>query len=1141
MRASKLRKRSALVAAIAAAVFGAGVSAGGPGNAGGEEHLVAGAQRLGLRTVREANGNEVQRSRFIVGLKDAPLALAAGIPRRDGQRIALESLVTQSYVAQLRDSQNAFLARASAQLGRTIEPMLTFQHAYNGFVAELSDAEAVQLAAMDGVARVEPDTEMPLDTDRGPSMINAPAVWDGSGTLGNLASKGAGVVVAVLDGGLNIGSPSYAAMGADGYAHVNPLGPGNYLGWCNPSHPNHNPTRDLCNDKLIGGWDFTDALAVAPNTEGPGFEDEGGHGSHTSSTAVGNARQVSFNGITRDISGVAPHANLVIYDVCYQSSSGGSCPTAATLAAINQTVADGIIDVLSYSISGGNSPWTEGGSLAFLAAQNAGIIVAASAGNNGPTAATVGHREPWTTTVGGTMHDRVFGFNFSLTGPLPLPPNTQNVTVRPGGAPIANATLTGPLIVSPNFANGASDGCSPYPANTFRRPADAGGVQGIAVLRLDAVTSTCASGARRTAALNAGASGVIFVDVAPLNLGANNTSYSMLLRDWNNVAAHVATDPAAADARIEVPLTVTAGAPDAIYYSSSRGPSSFDALKPDVAAPGVEILAAYTRWVAAAPAPFGGAANPALDTVVNAISGTSMAAPHVAGSSALLRSLNRSWTPAQVKSALMTTAKPDLFEVDGTTPATPFSVGAGRIDVARASRAGLILDETGANYQAANPATGGDPSQLNIASFQNLACVGTCTFARTVKSTRTAPVTWTASIGGIPSGVSVSPTSFTLANAATQAITLSADSTQLPPGQTVFGELVLTPNNATIPVTRMPIALRASLPEIDVTPTALAAEVLAGGSVTRNLTIANTGNPTINWDIDNTGTAPFPAQTQLYDGIRGNASNFFIGTGGGFYQAEDIVSADPATLRSVEVAGFMTGTGGTLQATATAITVKVYTDNAGVPAGNPDAGAAGEIYSCARTPSGPNSGGLTFRTIDGAAFGINLNDAAAAGCPAPPALAANTRYWVTVYPTVPGTTTSRRWILGRATSTNGLAPMSFTSSVIPGGTATWTALAPVAGPPPSLAALAMSFTTNVDCSTPWLSASPASGSLGLTESDPTVITADAASLAIGSYRGMVCVDTNGADLDEPKVAVPFSLDVVEQIDLIFEDDFEVAP
>ncbi len=354
----------------------------------------------------------------------------------------------------------------------------------------------------------------------------------------------------------------------------------------------------------------------------------------------------------------------------------------------------------------------------------------------------------------------------------------------------------------------------------------------------------------------------------------------------------------------------------------------------------------------------------------------------------------------------------------------------------------------------------------------------------------------------------------------------------------MFGELALVPSDNSIPVTRMPIALRAGPPEIDVTPTALSAVVAAGGSVTRNLSISNVGNPAINWDIDNTGTAPFPLHTQLYDGIRGNASDFFTGTNGGFYQVEDLVSADPASLRNIEVAGFMTGTGGTLQATATAITVKVYSDNAGQPAGNPDGGSAGEIYSCVRTPSGPNSTGVTFRTTDGAAFGINLDLAATAGCPAPPALAANTRYWVTVYPTVPGTTTSRRWILGRATSSNGLPPMSFTSLTIAGGTATWTALAPVAGPPPSIAALAMSFTTNVNCNAPWLSASPTAGSLGLTESDPTVVTANAASLTAGNYRGIVCVDSNGADADEPKVAVPFALEVAPAGDLIFENGFE---
>lgn len=1128
MTFSRSGKRTALVAAIAAVVFSAGVSAN---DAGG---VAATHAAVPLAAVDAGT-----RTRYIIGLKELPLALADAIPRRDDRRLALESLPAQSYLAQLRAHQDEVLSDAAALLGRPLPTLMRFQHAYNGLVVELTAAEAEQLSLLPQIARIEADGEYQLDTDRGPVMINAPAVWDGTGTPGNLASKGAGVVVGIIDSGLNVASPAYAAMGSDGYAHTNPLGAGTYLGWCNPSNPNHVAGRDVCNDKLIGGWDFMDALAVSPNTEARGFEDEGGHGSHTSSTAAGNARQVTFNGITRDVSGVAPHANVVIYDACYTSASGGQCPFSATTASADQAVADGIIDVLSYSIGGGNQPWSDTTSLSFLAAQNAGIVVVASAGNSGPTPGTVGHQEPWTITVGGTMHDRVFGFNFSLTAPASPPANTQNITVRPGGAPIATATLSGPIIQSPNFANGATDGCAAYPADTFRR----GGISGIAVLRLDSVTSACASGARRTAALNAGASGVIFIDVAPLNLGANSTSYSMLLKDWNNVATHIATDPNAAEATIAVPLTAGPGTADAVYYSTSRGPGSFNTglLKPDLAAPGVEILAAWTRWAAAAPAPYGGAVNTANNAIANVISGTSMAAPHVAGSAALLRSLNRSWTPAQIKSALTTTAKPDLMEVDGVTPTTPFATGAGRIDVARASRAGLVLDETGVNYLAANPANGGNPSQLNIASFQNLACVGTCTFPRTVRSTRTAPVTWTASVSGFTAGVvTISPASFTLANAATQPITLSANSPLLPPGQTVFGEVVLTPNNATIPVARMPIALRAAPPEIDVTPTALSATVDTGDAVTRNLTIANLGNPTINWDVDNTGTAPLTLQTQTYDGIRGNASNFFTGANGGFYQTEDIVSPDPAKLRTVDVAGFMTGTGGTLQATATAITVKLYADAAGQPAGNPDAGAAGELYSCARTPAGPNSGGLTFRTVDGSAFSVNLNDAASAGCPAPPALAAGVRYWVVVYATVPGAATARRWILGRATSTNGLAPMSFTSTTL-GGNATWTALTPVAGPPPSLAALAISVSTNVNCDAPWLSAAPNSGSLGVAESNPSVITANATGLAVGNYRGFVCVDSNGADADEPKVAVPFALEVTEVVDRIFEDDFEAAP
>ena len=100
---------------------------------------------------------------------------------------------------------------------------------------------------------------------------------------------------------------------------------------------------------MIGGWDFVDSVLPAGSTEAPGYEDENSHGSHTASTAGGNIRTGIFNGLTINLSGVAPRANLVIYDVCYTNAAGnGLCPNVSTLAAINQVVSDGVVDVVNY-------------------------------------------------------------------------------------------------------------------------------------------------------------------------------------------------------------------------------------------------------------------------------------------------------------------------------------------------------------------------------------------------------------------------------------------------------------------------------------------------------------------------------------------------------------------------------------------------------------------------------------------------------------------------------------------------------------------------------------------------------------------------------------------------------------------------
>lgn len=834
------------------------------------------------------------------------------------------------------------------------KPEFQFQHAFNGLVLSLSAAEAEQLKTLPEVSLIEAYREDELTTDAGPALIGAPGIWTGASAPNGFRSKGEGVVIGIIDSGANLGSPSFTDdVPADEvsagvpYSHTNPLGAGNYLGWCNPTNPNHNPARDLCNDKLIGGWDFVDGVLPAGSTEAPGYEDENNHGSHTASTAGGNIRTGVFNGVNVTTSGVAPRANLVIFDACYTSAAGqGLCPNVSTLASINQVVSDGVVDVVNYSISGGDLPWQQANALAFLAATNAGVFISASAGNSGPAANTVAHLEPWVATVAASTHARIFGSAFAITGPTPVPAPLQNLIARVGGAPFAAAALPStPIIVSPGFANGASDGCAAFPAGTFQRAA----VGGIAVLRLGS-TSNCASGTRRTNALAGGAVATLFVTDAPTNLGATGTTWQVTLADWTPIASFLAlangggTNADLATASFGVVSTFNAGIADAMAGFSSRGPNPFALLKPDVSAPGQDILATYSRWTRT-PAP--GALNVALGGAIGLLSGTSMSSPHNAGAAALVKAVNRSWSPAQIKSALMTTAKLPMTKEDTVTNSDPFDRGAGRIDLTRAARAGFLLDETAANFQAANPATGGNPASLNLPSFQNLNCVGVCTFTRSLRGTTATAVTWTIAATGLPAGaVTITPSSISTISTALTSFTLAIDSALIPNNSFSFGELSFTPSVGTIPTARMAIAARAGLPDIEISPASLSASAVEGASAAVPLTVRNVGNPSINWSVEG-GLGTITALDQPYNLTNGFVAGFFSGqtpTPGGIYLAEDFVPADSAALRSVEVNGFMTGTPATaLNALATQITFKVYSETAGSPAGNPEAGAVGEI------------------------------------------------------------------------------------------------------------------------------------------------------------------------------------------------------
>jgi subtilisin family serine protease len=748
-------------------------------------------------------------ARYTIVLRGEPLATyrggVAGYPAapriangRKAGHLDVKAPASRAYVEYLAARQQTFVDALGAALGRPLTPVATMQHALNAVVVELDEHEAAIASRRGDVEIVERERMLDLLTDRGPAFIGAPSIWDGSASNG-VASQGEGIVVADLDTGINWESPAFAATGPiDGYVHVNPNGAGNYLGLCGSTPPN----ADLghCNDKLIGMYDFTSTSATRSGA------DLEGHGSHTASTIGGNHWVAPFGGGTFTISGVAPHANIIAYRVC---TSG--CPTTASSQATNQAVIDGA-DVLNFSISGGVSPWSDTVSVAFRNAVDAGLFIAASAGNDGPGAGSTNHTEPWVETVAASTKDNVVGFRFNLTQPS-SPPETQDRPLRPAAPPLPTESLVDvPVVRSPTFDDGSNDGCSPFAADTFTVPdlpaADTIFLDGfdpavepdrlaaVAVLALDQNASNCASGARRQAALDAGAIGVIFVDRDFINLGASGTSWSMLRADWDAVWAVIGSNPEHARASLLLPAGSFPQRGDVVADFSSRGPRASGGqylVKPDITAPGVDILAAYT-------AEEGGATSTAMEN------GTSMSSPHITGSAALLRAVQPDWTPTEVRSAINLTSKiDDLINADGSAT-DPFDLGSGRVDLTKAALSGLVLDETTANFVAANPSSGGDLSTLNLASMASANCATTCTFTRTLRSTTLTEQVYTLAGSGLGGVIGISPPSFTIAAGDTQVITITVDGSGLPAGWS-FGEIALTPDDVLSPRLRMPIAI----------------------------------------------------------------------------------------------------------------------------------------------------------------------------------------------------------------------------------------------------------------------------------------------------------------------------------------------
>ncbi|MBI2380892.1 MAG: S8 family serine peptidase [Gammaproteobacteria bacterium] len=706
---------------------------------------------------------QVKSHRYIVQLAGAPLATYKGqlkglaAPAKTGShKLNFKSSATQQYRTHLAKAQASFASTLKAAFpGAQVERQ--FDTVFNGVVVKAdADGLAAKLAKLPGVKAVYPDIMREATMDVSLPLINAPAVWE---TLSGRENAGKGVRVAVIDTGIRPENPMFAAAGLEAPANL-PTDD-----YCHTTDPG------FCNNKLIvARWSPPTFETMEGEHMSPlGF---GGHGSHVAGTAVGN--KVTANapgGIEAEISGVAPGAYLMVYKALFETPAGtGSGSDSMLLQALDWAVEDGA-DVINNSWGGGAggdpalSPYGD----AFEAAEAAGVIVVTAAGNDGPGARTVGCPGCVESgiTVASSQHGRVFR-NFVNAGSL------TDIEAQEGTSPISiESNITAPLAAARLIDATNEKGCSPFAADAFKDK--------IALIS----RGSCAFAQKAAMAAEAGAAAMIVYNTADalFTMGgmddATIPAVMVTKTSGESLITELGATPDLSTTVTNKVAVVNEDAVDAMSGFSSRGPNGdSDVLKPDVTAPGSDILSAIS------PDEAGEGVNFAL------LSGTSMASPHIAGSAALMRTLHPNWTPIQVKSALVSTANTAVHKEDNETAADPFDMGGGRADLAMASNAALAFDK------------------VSIASH---GCVFTCSFERTLTSLADGDVEWQVAVSFTDPAVtgSVSANDVTIAKDGTAKVTVKVDTSHAVQDNWYFGQVTFTDKAGVKPAAHMAIAVYA--------------------------------------------------------------------------------------------------------------------------------------------------------------------------------------------------------------------------------------------------------------------------------------------------------------------------------------------
>ncbi|KAG5100757.1 hypothetical protein JHK82_045809 [Glycine max] len=533
----------------------------------------------------------------------------------------------------------------------------TYTNVMNGFSANLSPNELEALKNSPGYISSTLDLQAKLHTTHSPQFLGLnPKIgaWP--------ASKfGEDVIVGLVDSGLWLESESFKD---EGMTEI----PSRWKGQCESSIK--------CNNKLIGARLFNKGFTFAKYPNLVTFEnstrDTEGHGTHTSSIAVGSqVENASFFGFANGTAqGIASRARIAMYKAVWD----GKAHSTDVLAAIDSAISDGV-DVLSLSFGFGNiSMYSDPIAIATFAAMEKGIFVSTSAGNSGPDRGTLNSAIPWVINVGASTLDREFRGTLALGNGVNIP----GLSLYLGNFSAHQV----PIVFM--------DSC-----DTLEKLANASGK--IVVCSEDKNNVPLSFQVYNVHWSNA-AAGVFISSTIDTSFFLRNGSAGIIINPGNGqiVKAYIKSNPnAKACMSFKTTTLATKPAPSVDVYSS-RGPSSSCpfVLKPDITAPGTSILAA---WPPNLPVAQFGSQN--LSSNFNFLTGTSMACPHVAGVGALLRGAHPDWSPAAIRSAIMTTS--DIFDntkelikdiADDYKPASPLALGSGHANPNKALDPGLVYD-----------------------------------------------------------------------------------------------------------------------------------------------------------------------------------------------------------------------------------------------------------------------------------------------------------------------------------------------------------------------------------------------------------------------------------------------------------------